>query len=433
MLEIGKRKSPSGREIEYQQVKWRRVSKEEELKNKEEYLQKKRSIQEELKTPERKLQTAMFVESRSPTPENSHNNNTYRHSPLNIKKNYFSSKNENQRENKWEERIESKNKENKVVIGNQQKVVINKNQILKGIEGKIKRLTPSKSFNNSIFQESNMNMRNNSDLNYNSTQVLPPQNNIFLNKNTPQLLQVKTDPYGNFITTDRSLSPYQRPDQRQSSKSPKNQAEKFYIRTSHQNPSKMNKENLPLHANLKLIKKPTLQNNLIFKDKERNAVKLQEQPSYVEDSSVYIRESRDIEMNTRVTKQGIVITGKSSHYKAKKTFEKLNEVYQDFKEGAIIPVNSLEHEDPDDFVDFDELNTPNVQKHFSLHQSKQEDERSYFGEKVMKHGASYNYTFKGRESSKRGGIESGYNNEWFNDENDAPRIYSQKKSYDGGF
>lgn len=431
MYEINKKKSNSGREIEYRKVRWRRITKEEEKENFDEYQKKKKIIQQTLKTPERNLQEAVFVESRSPTPENKETPPT-----VDIHKNYFSSN----FKGKWENRQKNLNKS-----------LINKQQIMNGIEGKIRKLTPSKSFNTSLLEPKKF---ENQNLKFNSIQTLQKKGLTGSNVNLLQLNRGTHDAYGNFHSQQRApVSPYKKIG-RQSSKSPQNQAQKFYNRTSYKNPyNGYDKENISYEANLKILKKPTLQNHLTIKDKERNGIRHHE-PSFVEDSNIFTREKKTEEINTKITKQGILMTGNKKM--SVNQYERTNEIYNDFKQGggAIIPVNSLNNqEEEEDFIDFDELNTPNIQKHFSLHHQISRGEQEYLDEnrshrrttmgyqhekelsffKNSRHGGSHHYTFKGRESSKKGGIESGYNNEWINEEPGNLQIYSQNDTYGGGY
>lgn len=468
MLEIGYRRTASGREVEYQQVKWRKISKEEEHKNIHEFNQKKKLIQNTLKTPEKKIQPAIFVESRSPTPDNK--------VPVDFNKNYFSSAQQQQgqhilqerppmlQKNKWNTRsVQRHETPNKKPLSN---IVMNKQQILNGIEGKIKRLTPSKSFNMSVTKGERGNTFQNTSANYNSTNALnmPQFSKGSINQN---LIHTQASPkpfhdaYGNFPPRNRApVSPYRKADRTASKspqRSPKLVSENIYPLKSHQQSMIFEKENVSHDANIKIIKKPTLQNHFTLKDKERNGIKHHE-PSFVEDSNIFTRERRPENVNTRVTKQGVLITrnANTSVNTANVSvnhFDKSPEIYEDYKGGAIIPINNL-HDDSEDFVDFDELNTPNIQKHFSLNQQQnppkqhqrapelrgQRSQYINYGEsrdpafyKNSKHGGSYHYTFKGRDSSKKGGIESGYNNEWINEEPEGITIYSQNDGYNHGY
>lgn len=472
MIEIGYRRSRSGREIEFQQVKWRKISKEEEETNAEDYIQKKKQIQNTLKTPEKKIQPAIFVESRSPTPDSK--------IPVDFNKNYFSSTQQNQypqihkehakapmmQRSKWNARSVQRSETPKSQKMNP--AVMNKQQILNGIEGKIKRLTPSKSFNMSVNKGERPNTFQNNSINYNSTNALKmPQfstgginQNIINTQPSPKAFH---DAYGNFPPRQRApVSPYRKADRTASKspqRSPKLVSENVYPLKSHQQSMIFDKENSAHDANIKIMRKPTLQNHFTLKDKERNGIKHHE-PSFVEDSNIFTRERRpETSMNTRVTKQGILITrnpntNTNTANVSVNHFDKSPEIYDDYKGGAIIPINNL-NDDSQDFVDFDELNTPNIQKHFSLNhknpsghkQHQQQHHRApelrgqrsqYINYKDSKdpafyknsrHGGSYHYTFKGRDSSKKGGIESGYNNEWINEEPEGITIYSQNDGY----
>lgn len=268
MFEIGKRKTGSGRIVEYQQVRWRRITKEEEKENVENFIKQKKQIQDTLTTPERvNLQKAVLVESRSPTLENK------RSSPVNINKNYFTSSTQQEpNSNKWQQ----KSKQNNLKQMNEG--LINKQQILNGIEGKIKRLTPSKSFNNSLLEPGVFHNRN---VNYNSTQVFQK---AIVTTNNNNLLQINRtgahDAYGNFQSQQQkaSYSPYRYPEN-SSKKSP------LPLKIE----ENFNKENIGFEANNKLLRKPTLKNHLTMKDKDRNGIKHHE-PSFVEDSNIFGRE-----------------------------------------------------------------------------------------------------------------------------------------------
>lgn len=123
------------------------------------------------------------------------------------------------------------------------------------------------------------------------------------------------------------------------------------------------------------------------------------------------------DVNTRVTKQGIIITGRRKV--SVNNYEEPTDLYDDYKGGAIIPVNNLHNED-EDFLDFEELNTPNIQKHFSLNHQYSRTERDGSHEKYKagyvekdvsfvknsKHAGSYHYTFKGRKVAKKAELKA---------------------------